>query len=41
VTAFAVPRYLAETARRDKGVRDWITDLPAVVAGLPASGRWG
>ena len=34
VTAFAVPRYLAETARRDKGVRDWIADLPAVVAGL-------
>ena len=38
VTAFAVPRDLAETARRDKGVRDWIADLPAVVAGL--ADRW-
>jgi streptomycin 6-kinase len=38
VTAFPVPRYLAETARRDKGVRDWIADLPAIVAGL--ADRW-
>jgi streptomycin 6-kinase len=38
VTAFAVPRYLAEAARRDEGVRDWIAGLPAVVAGL--ADRW-
>jgi streptomycin 6-kinase len=38
VTAFAVPRYLAETARRDEGVRDWIGGLPAIVAGL--ADRW-
>jgi streptomycin 6-kinase len=35
---FAVPWYLAETARRDDGVRDWIADLPAIVADL--AGRW-
>jgi streptomycin 6-kinase len=38
VTAFTVPRYLAETARRDNGVRDWIAGLPAIVANL--AGRW-
>src|SRR6516164_10585335 len=38
VTAFAVPRYLVETARRDKGVRDWIADLPEIVSGV--AGRW-
>jgi streptomycin 6-kinase len=38
VTAFAVPKYLAETARRDEGVRDWIAGLPEIVAGL--AGRW-
>jgi streptomycin 6-kinase len=36
--AFPVPRYLAETARRDQGVRNWIADLPVIVAGL--AGRW-
>jgi streptomycin 6-kinase len=38
VTPFAVPRYLAETARRDEGVRAWIAGLPAIVAGL--ADRW-
>jgi streptomycin 6-kinase len=38
VTAFAVPRYLAETARRDIGVSGWLADLPAMVADL--AGRW-
>jgi streptomycin 6-kinase len=38
VTAFTVPRYLAETAGRDDRVRDWIAGLPAIVAGL--AGRW-
>ena len=38
MTAFAVPRYLAETARRDNGVSGWIADLPAIVADL--AGRW-
>jgi streptomycin 6-kinase len=38
VTAFAVPRYLAETARRDNGVSGWIAGLPAIVAGL--ADRW-
>jgi streptomycin 6-kinase len=31
---FPVPRYLAETAHRDHGVRDWIADLPAILADL-------
>ena len=35
---FAVPRYLAETARRDEGVRGWVAGLPGIVAGL--AGRW-
>jgi hypothetical protein len=38
MTAFTVPRYLAETARRDQGVRKWITALPSTVADL--AGRW-
>ena len=38
MTAFTVPRYLAETARRDHGVRDWLAELPGIVAGL--AGRW-
>jgi streptomycin 6-kinase len=38
MTAFAVPRYLAETARRDHAVRGWIAELPAIVADL--AGRW-
>jgi streptomycin 6-kinase len=38
MSAFAVPRYLAETARRDQGVRGWIAGLPAIVADL--AGRW-
>lgn len=38
MAAFAVPRYLAETARRDDGVSGWIAGLPAIVAGL--AGRW-
>ena len=38
MTAFTVPRYLAETARRDQGVREWITALPSTVADL--AGRW-
>jgi streptomycin 6-kinase len=38
MTAFTVPRYLAETARRDEGVREWITALPSIVADL--AGRW-
>jgi streptomycin 6-kinase len=38
MTAFVVPRYLAETGSRDRGVSAWIAGLPAVVAGL--AGRW-
>jgi len=36
--AFPVPRYLADTAHRDRGVHDWIAELPAIVADL--AGRW-
>jgi streptomycin 6-kinase len=36
--AFTVPEYLAGTARFDRGVRDWITGLPAIVAAL--ADRW-
>jgi streptomycin 6-kinase len=35
---FTVPRYLAQTARRDQDVRAWITGLPQLVAGL--ADRW-
>jgi streptomycin 6-kinase len=38
MTAFAVPRYLVETARRDRDVRGWLAELPGVVADL--AGRW-
>jgi streptomycin 6-kinase len=38
MTTFTVPRYLAETARGDDGVREWITALPSIVADL--AGRW-
>ncbi|MGH3301935.1 MAG: aminoglycoside phosphotransferase family protein [Streptosporangiaceae bacterium] len=31
---FPVPRYLAETAAREPGLRDWIARLPFTVAGL-------
>jgi streptomycin 6-kinase len=33
MAAFPVPRYLAETAAREPGVRDWIAGLPEIVAG--------
>lgn len=36
--SFPVPGYLAETARRDQGVRDWIAGLPVIVASL--ADRW-
>jgi streptomycin 6-kinase len=35
---FTVPCYLAETAAREPGVRDWVDRLPAIVAGL--ADRW-
>jgi streptomycin 6-kinase len=38
MAVFPVPRYLAETARRDDGVAGWIPELPALVASL--AGRW-
>lgn len=38
MAAFPVPRYLAETARRDHGVRGWITGLADIVADL--AGQW-
>jgi streptomycin 6-kinase len=38
MATFAVPKYLAETAAREPGVRDWITALPGIVAGL--ADRW-
>ena len=38
MTAFAVPIYLAQIARRDNGVSGWIAGLPAIVAGL--ADRW-
>jgi streptomycin 6-kinase len=38
MTGFPVPRYLAETARRDEGVAEWIPELPALVADL--ADRW-
>jgi streptomycin 6-kinase len=36
--SFTVPQYLAQTARRDEGMRAWLTDLPQLVAGL--ADRW-
>ena len=38
MSAFAVPRYLAQTALLDEGVRGWISGLPAIVADL--ADRW-
>lgn len=38
MAVFPVPRYLAETARRDHGVAGWIPELPALVADLAS--RW-
>jgi streptomycin 6-kinase len=38
MTAFPVPRYLAQTARRDDGVAAWLDDLPSIVADL--ADRW-
>jgi streptomycin 6-kinase len=38
MAAFRVPRYLAETARREHKVAAWIPELPALVAGL--ADRW-
>ena len=38
MAAFPVPRYLAETAAREPGVRDWIVSLPEIVAGWAR--RW-
>jgi len=38
MAAFPVPRYLAETATREPGVRDWIATLPEIVSGLAR--RW-
>ena len=38
MTALTVPRYLAETARRDERVRRWIAALPSIVADF--AGRW-
>lgn len=38
MAGFPIPRYLAETARRDTGVSDWIAGLPAIVADLAR--RW-
>jgi streptomycin 6-kinase len=36
VQPFGVPRYLAETAAREPGLRDWLADLPQTVADLAA-----
>jgi streptomycin 6-kinase len=38
MATFPVPRYLAETASREDGLRDWIARLPEIVASL--AGRW-
>ena len=38
MAVFPVPRYLAETASREDGLRDWIAGLPGIVAGL--ADRW-
>ena len=38
MAVFPVPRYLAETASREDGLREWIATLPGIVAGL--AGRW-
>src|SRR5260370_1785420 len=41
MAVFPVPRYLAETARRDHGVAEWIPELPALVADLAGRGARG
>ena len=38
MAAFPVPRYLAETAAREPGLREWIAGLPDIVADLAR--RW-
>ena len=38
MAAFPVPRYLAETAAHEPGVRDWIATLPGIVSVLAR--RW-
>jgi len=38
MAAFPVPRYLAETAGREPGVREWLARLPQIVADLAS--RW-
>lgn len=38
MAVFPVPRYLAETASRVDGLREWIAELPGIVAGL--ADRW-
>jgi streptomycin 6-kinase len=38
MTGFPVPQYLAETAAREPGVREWLAGLPATVADLAS--RW-
>ncbi len=38
MATFPVPRYLAETASREDGLREWIAGLPGIVAGL--ADRW-
>lgn len=38
MTALPVPRYLAETARRENGVAAWLASLPSIVADL--ADRW-
>ncbi|MBO0831490.1 MAG: kinase [Actinobacteria bacterium] len=38
VAAFPVPRYLAETAAREPGMRDWLARLPRIIAEL--ADRW-
>lgn len=38
MTAFPVPRYLAQTARRDNAVAAWLAGLPSIVADV--ADRW-
>jgi streptomycin 6-kinase len=38
MAVFPVPRYLAETASREEGLRKWMIGLPEIVAGL--GDRW-
>ena len=38
MAVFRVPRYLAETASREDGLREWIAGLPGIVGDL--AGRW-